>query len=58
MADFLSGFALFFALSTCVVLFSGVVPREQQTWGVILAGAIGIPVFLVLMAGFLGVILG
>ena len=45
-------------LSTCVVLFSGVVPTRYQTWPVIFGGALAIPLFLVVMGGIVGLVLG
>lgn len=45
-------------LSMLIVCCGGVVPRHYQTWPVILCTALGIPAFLLAMAGFVGIFLG
>ncbi len=48
----------FIVLAMLIVCWGGVVPREYQTWPVILGAAVGIPVFLLVMATLFGLILG
>lgn len=45
-------------LAALIVTCGGVFHRRNQNWPTILAVAAGIPVFLMLMAGFVGIFLG
>lgn len=58
LGHWFAGLATMFVLSTCIVLFGGVVPRQYQTWTVITIGAFAIPIFMVVMNGFVGIFLG
>jgi len=53
-----AGIATLLVLAIMIVIGGGVVPHKHQTWSTILMVAIGIPIFLILMSGFVGIFLG
>lgn len=54
----LTAMVTLFVLALLIVACGGVVPKQYQTMPVILGFSVGIPLFFVLMSGFVGIFLG